>query len=235
MTMINLVKVPIKSIDLSPGSHLSIPDVTWEQYEALLEELGEKRRSPKINYYNGTLELMSPLPKHERWKRLIVGLVESILKAQKRPWEPLGSTTFKRKSMAAGLEPDDCFYIQNYRVVIGKERIDLDIDPPPDLAIEADLTSQTQQETYEALDVPELWIYGQDKLKIYVLRNGKYEESAISPTFPELPVAEIVSRTISQAQTLGYSQTLLEFEAWLSNQETIQDASKEALQQHSNR
>ncbi|KGF71405.1 hypothetical protein DO97_20670 [Neosynechococcus sphagnicola sy1] len=215
--------MPIKTIDLSPGSHLSIPDVTWVQYEALLEELGAKRRNPRINYYNGTLELMSPLPKHERWKRLIVGLVESILKAQKRPWEPLGSTTFKRKSMAAGLEPDDCFYIQNYRTVIGKDRIDLDIDPPPDLAIEADLTSQTQREIYEALGVPELWIYGRDKLKIYVLRNNNYEESAISPTFPELPVAEIFPRAIAQAQTLGYSQALLEFEAWLNQHFLSQD------------
>lgn len=60
MTVINLVTIPIKTINLSPGSHLSIPDVTWEQYESLLEELGEKRRNPRINYYNRTLELMSP-------------------------------------------------------------------------------------------------------------------------------------------------------------------------------
>jgi len=218
MTVVSLVKIPIKSIDLSPGSHLLIPDVTWEQYESLLEELGEKRRNPRINYYNGTLEIMSPLPVHERWKRLIAAMVEIILKAQKRAWEPLGSTTFKRKTMAAGLEPDDCFYIQNYRAVIGKDRIDLDVDPPPDLAIEADLTSQTQRETYEALGVPELWIYGQDKLKIYVLRNGTYEESAISPTFPELPIAEMVARVIEQAQTIGYSQALLDFEAGFSEE-----------------
>lgn len=221
MTVINLVQIPVKTIDLLPGSHLLIPEVTWEQYEALLEELGEHRRIPRINYYKGTLELMSPLPLHERWKSLISDLIKIILKAQKRPWEPLGSTTFKRKSMAAGLEPDDCFYIQNYRAVIGKDRIDLDVDPPPDLAIEADLTSQTQRETYEALGVPELWIYGQDKLKIYVLRNGTYEAAVISPTFPELPVAEIVSRAIAQAQTLGYSQALLEFESWLSEQKRI--------------
>jgi Uma2 family endonuclease len=216
MTTINLVKIPIKTIDLAPGSHLFIPEVTWQQYEELLAELGENRRIPRISYYDGTLEIMSPLPRHERWKRLIAGLVEMILKAQKRDWEPLGSTTFKRKSMAAGLEPDDCFYIQNYQAVIGKDRIDLEVDPPPDLAIEADLTSPTQRDAYEALGVPELWIYGLDNLKIYVLRNGKYEESAISPTFPDLPMPEIVSRVIEQAQAIGYSQALLEFEMWLS-------------------
>jgi hypothetical protein len=66
-----------------------------------------------------------------------------------------------------------------------------------------------------------LWIYGQDKLKIYVLRHSTYEESAVSSTFPDLSIPEIVSRVIEQAQTIGYSQALLEFEAWLSSQEKI--------------
>jgi hypothetical protein len=75
----------------------------------------------------------------------------------------------------------------------------------------ADLTSQTQLETYEVPGVPELWVYGQESLKIYV----QYEESAISPAFPDLPIAEIVVNAIEQAQTIGYSQALLEFENWL--------------------
>ncbi len=220
MTVISLVKIPIKAIDLSPGSHVAIADVTWQQYEALLIELGENRRVPRINYCNGTLEIMSPLPNHERWKHLISDLVKIILKAQKRAWEPLGSTTFKRERMGCGIEPDDCFYIQNYRAVIGKDRLDLEIDPPPDLAIEADLTSRTQQTAYATLGVPELWIYGDGKLTINLLRGGKYEESTISPTFPDLPIPEIVSRVIEQAKTVGYSQAMLEFEAWLSQQKS---------------
>lgn len=215
MTAINLVQIPIKTIELSPGSHLLIPEVAWEQYEALLEELGETRRIPRINYCKGTLEIMSPLPAHERWKLLMADLIKVILKAQKRAWEPLGSTTFKRQSMAVGLEPDECFYIQNYQAVIGKDRLDLEVDPPPDLAIEADLTSMTQQDAYAALGVPELWIYSQGILKIYLLRNGQYEVSASSPTFPNLPIPELVARVILQAQTIGYSQALLELEAWL--------------------
>ncbi len=219
MTVISLVKIPVKAIDLSPGSQVAIADVTWQQYEALLAELGETRQIPRISYCNGTLELMSPLPNHERWKHLISDLIKIILKAQKRPWEPLGSTTFKRERMAFGIEPDDCFYIQNYRAVIGKDRFDLEVDPPPDLAIEADLTSKTQRSAYEALGVPELWIYGDGKLSINLLRGGKYEESQVSPTFPDLPIPAIVSKVMEQAKTIGYSQALLEFEDWLSQQE----------------
>jgi Uma2 family endonuclease len=217
MPVISLGKIPIHCIDLSPGSRLLIPDVTWEHYETLLDDLGEHRRTPRINYCRQTLEIMSPLPRHERWKLLIADLIKAILKAQKRDWEPLGSTTFKRRSMAVGLEPDECFYIQNYRAILGKDRIDLDVDPPPDLAIEADLTSLTQRDIYEALGVPELWIYGLNQLKIYVLNNGKYEESPTSPTFPGFAIAEIVPQAIEQADRVGYSRALLSFENWLSS------------------
>ena len=102
---------PIKTIALSPGSHLLIPNVTWEQYEDLLEELGEERRVPRINYCNGTLELMSPLPAHERPHRIISDVIKLLLDAQGREWEDFGSTTFK-KLKQAGLEPDTCFYIR---------------------------------------------------------------------------------------------------------------------------
>ena len=106
------VVIPLKAIALSPGSHLLISDVTWEQYETLLEELGEERRIPRINYCNGSLELISPLPAHERCDRIISDIVKILLDAQGRDWEDFGATTFK-KPKKAGLEPDTCFYIQN--------------------------------------------------------------------------------------------------------------------------
>jgi Uma2 family endonuclease len=115
MPLINLVKIPIQTIHLSPGSHLLIDDVTWEQYEALLEDLGEDRHIPRINYCNGTLELMAPLPAHERPHRIMAYIVTAILDAQGRDWEDFGATTFKQPKRA-GLEPDTCFYIQNSAV-----------------------------------------------------------------------------------------------------------------------
>lgn len=81
MTVLNLVKIPITTIDLSPGSHLLINDVTWAQYEALLTDLGDERRVPRINYCDGVLELMSPLPSHERPHRIIAELVQQAFTA----------------------------------------------------------------------------------------------------------------------------------------------------------
>jgi Uma2 family endonuclease len=201
------ITTPIKTIALSPGSHLLIPNVTWEQYEDLLAELGEERRIPRINYCNGTLELMSPLPAHERPHRIIGYIVTAILDAQGREWEDFGSTTFK-KLKRAGLEPDTCFYIQNAERVRDRLRMDMTQDPPPDLAIEADVTSKTTLEAYAALQVPEVWIYDNGKLKIHLLQNGEYQESAISLTFPDWAIAEIIPQLVQQAFQQGTSTML---------------------------
>jgi Uma2 family endonuclease len=132
--------------------------------------------------------------------------------------ECFGSTTFKRQDMAQGIEPDDSFYIQNYATMIGKERVDLTIDPPPDLAIEVDITSRTQLSAYESLGVPELWRYEDRRLQISVLQDGTYVESDFSPTFPKLPIIEIISQYVEQSRTLGRSSALRAFRQWVREQ-----------------
>ncbi|MBH8563193.1 Uma2 family endonuclease [Nostoc sp. CENA67] len=202
------------SLRLEPGQKVTLQPVSWEGFEEILADLGE-RRSSRIAYADGILEIMAPLPEHERSKVLLADLVKTLLKVQKRAWEPLGSTTFKRQDMIAGIEPDDCFYIQNYKVVIGKNRLDLTVDPPPDLALEIDLTSKTELDAYEALAVPELWIYKRNKLTINVLQQGKYVESQTSPTFPGIAVMEIIPQFMQRAKEVGVSQTLAEFEIFI--------------------
>jgi Uma2 family endonuclease len=203
------VVIPLKAIALSPGSHLVINDVTWEQYEALLEELGEERRIPRINYCNGSLELMSPSAAEERPHRIISYIVKILLDAQGRDWEDFGATTFKKPTQA-GLEPDTCFYIQNAERVRSLMRMNMDEDPPPDLAIEADVTSKTTLEAYAILKVPEVWIYNNAKLKIWLLRDGNYWESDYSSIFPDLPIIEMIPRLVKQAFQEGSSKMLRE-------------------------
>jgi Uma2 family endonuclease len=207
MTVINLVKIPVQTIDLSPGSHLLISGVTWEQYEALLEDLGEDRHIPRINYCNGTLELMAPLPAHERPHRIIAYIVTAILDAQGRDWEDFGATTFKQPKRA-GLEPDTCFYIQNAEQARTLMRMDMASDPPPDLAIEADVTSKTTLDAYAILEVPEVWIYDNGKLTIYLLDNGDYRRSTESVVLPSFQIAELIPRLVAQAFATGTSTML---------------------------
>lgn len=209
MTIAAPVKIPIKNLQLAPGSMVTITEVSWEEFEAILTELGEDRRT-RIAYCNGVLEIMSPLPAHERPHRIIGDLVKVFLDSQERDWEDFGSTTFKEKAKKVGLEPDTCFYIAHAEAVRDCLRMDLSMYPPPDLAIEADVTSKTTLDAYELLQVPEVWIYDSGKLMIYRLETGQYQESTVSQIFPNLPIVTLVPELIAKALQGGSSQMLRE-------------------------
>lgn len=210
MIVITPVLKPVSQITLSPGSVVTIPNISWLEFESILQELGEKRRT-RIAYSNSTLEIMVPLPEHERPKDLISDIVKILLKSAGRRYEPFGSTTFKREG-AAGVEPDACFYILNYQRMIGRRRL-LPDDPPPDLAIETDVTSKTKIDAYKIIGVPEVWVYDSGRLRIYLLQDGEYVESDMSPNFPEIAIAQLIPATVERAWQVGNLQALEEFES----------------------
>ena len=200
------VAFPIQSIHLAPGSTITIENLSWEDFEDVLSALGENRNT-RVSYYQGTFELMSPLARHERPHRIIAYIVTTLLDLQDRNWEDFGSTTFKRATVA-GVEPDTCFYIQNAEQVQGCQDMNLSLYPPPDLAIESDVTSRTTLEAYLALGVPEVWVYNREILTISVLQNGQYVESATSLVFPGLPIPKLIPKLIEQAIAQGTRQML---------------------------
>jgi Uma2 family endonuclease len=202
MSLATTVQIPLKTLSLSPGSHVVIPDMTWEQYEALLQELGDDRHLPRITYSSGTLELMSPLLAHERPHRLIAAIVTTLLEHQQRDWEDFGSITFQ-KPKQVGLEPDTCFYIQNATQVRALMRVNLTEDPPPDLAIESDVTSKTTLEAYALLQIPELWIYDRGKLHIWLLQGDDYQASQQSLVFPDFPIVSLIPNCVNRAFEVG--------------------------------
>jgi len=210
MIVITPVLKPVSQITLSPGSVVTIPNITWLEFESILQELGEKRRT-RIAYSESTLEIMVPLPEHERPKDLISDIVKILLKSAGRRYEPFGSTTFKREG-AAGVEPDACFYILNYQRMINRRRL-LPDDPPPDLAIETDVTSKTKIDAYKIIGVPEVWVYDSGRLRIYLLQDGEYVESDISPNFPKIAIAQLIPAAVERALQVGSCQALEEFES----------------------
>ena len=212
MTTITLVAKPVSQIKLDPGGVITITNVTWQEFEKILQELGEHRAS-RVAYSNENLQISLSLPEHEISKDLISDIIKTLLKATGKKYEPFGSTTFKRQG-AAGVEPDACFYIQNYQRMIGRRRLQAD-DPPPDLAIETDVTSKTTLDAYEIIGVPELWVYNNGSFAIYLLADGKYVESDTSPTFPEIAIAQIIPTIVERAWQVGSFQALEELEATL--------------------
>jgi Uma2 family endonuclease len=153
-----MVTLQLRQLDIPPGHRVLLHQVSWQEFESILAELGE-HRSTRLSYSQGILEIVAPLPEHEKAKVTIADLLKVLLDEFDMDWESLGSTTFRRAEMQAGIEPNDCFYIRNHALMIGREHIDLSADPPPDLAIEIDITSKTKLNAYEALKVPEIWRY----------------------------------------------------------------------------
>ena len=204
---------PISQISLAPGSTVTVPNVSWQEFELILQQLGENR-SARLIYSKGTLEIMVPLPEHEKPKELISDLVKTLLKKTGRRYEPFGSTTFKKEG-TAGVEPDACFYIENYQRMIARRRLKTD-DPPPDLVIETDVTSKTSIEAYEVIGVPEVWVYDSGKLTIYLLRNETYFKSDVSPTFPKIPLTQLIPAAIERSWQVGTVQALEELEATIN-------------------
>jgi len=158
-----MVQLQMNQMTVSPGGKVVLHDINWLTLETILKEWGENRSS-RIAYNRGILEIVTPLPEHEINKNYITNFVEILLEELNIEFCPLGSITFKKESMQQGIEPDNCFYIQHEAVIRGKKRIDLNIDPPPDLALEIEVTSRSYPEIYAALGVPELWQFKQDSV-----------------------------------------------------------------------
>ena len=206
----------LQQIIVNPGQQMLLKDISWQKLEKILEEMGE-RRAARISYSDGWLEIMVPLPEHEKDKELLGDLVKILLEILQIDFEPFGSTTLKNERMRQAVEPDTSFYIQNQAAVIGKNRIDLNIDPPPDLAIEIDITSRTRFDNYEILGVPEFWRYQQQGLEIFLLKEGKYIKSQSSPNFPNIPIIELVNEYVRQCLTIGRSQAMRSFRSWVKD------------------
>src|SRR5205814_3142396 len=91
--------------------HIVLDDVSWDFYERVLEEIGD--RPIRVTFSEGSIEIMSPLPEHERTKKIIARLLELLTLELDIPLECFGSTTFRREDKQKGLEPDECYYLKN--------------------------------------------------------------------------------------------------------------------------
>jgi Uma2 family endonuclease len=190
--------------------------ISWQTYETLLEELSDRRL--RLTYNRGNLEIMAPSPEHERFKKVAGRFVETMAEELDIQIEPLGSTTFKRPQLS-GAEPDECFYIYNIDAVRGKKRLDLTEDPAPDLVLEIDVTSSSQNrlQVYADLGVAEVWIYDGESLVIQQLQNGTYITSQTSQFFLNIPIPEIAG-FLRQAGKTDYLELVKAFRNWVRSQ-----------------
>src|ERR1700712_4249955 len=135
----------------------------------MLEEIGN--RPIRVTFFRGRIEIMSPLPEQEEFKKIIARLIEAMSLQRGLPMRGFGSTTFRREREESGLEPDECYYLKNELKVRGMKRVDSIVHPPPALAVEVDITHRSipREPIYAALGVPEVWRYDGTKLSVRLL------------------------------------------------------------------
>ncbi len=191
-------------------------NVRWETYEALLRDRGDNP-GPRYAYDDGELEIMSPSRIHESLKTIIGRLVETFTLELGIDIASVGSTTLKRQLKKKGLEPDESYYVKNEPFVRQRRNLNLKVDPPPDLAIEIDLTTSSVDKLgiYAALGVPEVWTHDEKGIAVYQLRKGgKYVLTRTSIVLPTLRVPEL-NRFLENVGTMSETQIVKSFRDWV--------------------
>jgi Uma2 family endonuclease len=196
---------------LPDGTTLVIPQSSWDEYERLLEDLRD-RPHLRVSYDRGRLEIMSPLPEHEEYGRFIDDLVRAFAHKRKMKVQKYGAATWKRQQLDRGVEPDCCYYVANALRVIGKRTFDLEIDPPPDIVVEIDITNESLSKfpIYAALSVPEIWRYDGKSVYFYELVKDRYKELSESASFSGLTPA-MLATALEESKKEGQDAALDSF------------------------
>ena len=192
--------------------------IDWPSYVAFGDLLDG--RHIRLTYDRGELEFMTLSHQHEWSKKLLGRLVEALTEEMDIDIASGGSMTCRREDLERGLEPDECYWIANEPLIRGRDEIDLEEDPPPDLAMEVEVSRSTldRMGLYARLRVPEVWCWDGQHLRVYLLdADGNYVESNRSLAFPFLPVAEL-ERFLAQATTISETKLLRSFRAWVREQ-----------------
>ncbi|WP_413163521.1 Uma2 family endonuclease [Capilliphycus salinus ALCB114379] len=198
-----------------PEQRTVLKNISWSTFEAILKETGDKR-GYRFAYDGDVLEIMSPLYEHENPRVQLDRYMAILAEELEIEIKSAGSMTLKRSLLRKGIEPDNCYYIQSEPLVKDKQTFNLETDPPPDLAIEIDIThsSINKLELYAALGVTELWRYNGQTIKFYHLQNPNYQESEFSLTFPFLSSLELTP-FLEQSKITGEITLLKTFRTWV--------------------
>ena len=200
---------------LPPGGKLTLYEIRWEEYEQLLDQVGDSSHF-RISYDNGRLEVLTPSYKHEKYKSLLHDLVLILSDELDQEVLSCGSVTVKIQRTRKGVEADDSFYIQHASQIGDRDDLDFNSDPPPDLAIEIDLTrdSAAKLDIYAALGVPEVWRYDGSRFSIWKLANQAYTLASSSLAFPFL-TAENLAEFVASSKAQGLKRAREIFRAWV--------------------
>ncbi len=203
--------------ELTPSAeqHFRLSAVSWEGYMHLAQAFAG--RHVRMAYDRGELEIITVSLGHDGDKSLLARLIEVITEEMCIDIKSGGSTTLNREDLERGLEGDECWWIRHEQQVRNLRDIDLNRNPPPDLALEVEISRSAlnRMGIYAAIGVPEVWRWDGQTLTIHVLgAAGNYGDSALSLSFPFLPVGEL-GRFMQMLRTMSETSVVRSFREWI--------------------
>lgn len=190
-------------------------DVTWDDYEELLAQVGEAS-GLRISFNEGILKVMTLSPEHEKFVRFIDRLVSTLSLRLRINVLFFGSATMRKKKKNKGNEPDASFYVQTAAAIGNRIQLDMAVDPPPDVVLEVDVhhDSRDNYPIYAALGVPEIWRYDGHEVTIYHLEQDGYVSAKISKALPVLTPG-VLTEYLMRMQKDGEFKAILAYDEWL--------------------
>ena len=207
---------------LPEDASVTFRDVSWDEYEELLEQVGEAP-GLRISYDNGSLQVITISGEHEKYSDFIKSLIAGIRLRLQIDILAFGSATMRKPKRSAGHEPDGSFYVQTAPLIGNKIQLDFETDPPPDIVVEVDVhhDSRSRFRVYAALGVPEIWRYDGQAMTIYHLsEEGDGQEYVAGDTSTGLPMlsAQLLTEMLERMRRDGELSALLAFDEWLQSQ-----------------
>lgn len=164
---------------------VELSNVSWKEYEALLEGIGDL--SIFVTYNNGECELQARGERSTCEQKLVRRMIDAVAYEIRVSSNGFGSTTWQRPDLAMAIEADESYFIQNYRI-LSEQDYDLTVDPPPDLVVEVEASPSTEKREpiFAALGFPELWRLKNRRVTFCALQTKRYAPIDKSLAFPSL-------------------------------------------------
>jgi len=208
------------TVTMPAEQRFRLSDISWPTYVTYSDGLGP--RHVRVTYDQGEMELMTLSFEHESAKTLLGLMVAALAEEVGMDMAGGGSMTCRQEERARGFEPDECYWIVHEEAVRDRTEIDFTRDPPPDLAIEVEISRSTinRLRLYASLGVPELWRWDGQRLRVgFLQESGEYRDSDRSLAFPFLPFTELVRFLTLRGRS--QLQIVREFRQWVREQQAI--------------
>jgi len=185
--------------------------ISWETYQSLRR--ADENDNLRMTYDHGALEIVSPSRRHEQVSYLIGSMIDQWVLRHKVDMAAGRNTTFCRRDLNQGLEPDNCYWFRHERAIRDKTEVDLQVDPPPDLVLEVDITRSSipKLPIYAALGVPEVWQWRSDAIEVFRLNaQRQYAPSKGSLELRQFPLA-VAAQLLTEREGKSDTTVIREF------------------------